>query len=236
DGANPLLALRRLSTRFEVGNEVYKAVNEVDLSLEAEECLGIVGESGSGKSVTAMSILGLVPTPAGKITGGQVMYGGEDLLDAPLARLRAVRGGDIACVFQDPLSTLHPLFTVGDQLIEAIRAHQPLSPAAARMRGAELLELVQIPGAAQRLDASPHPLPGGLPHRGCTALPLADAPGDMLAAERTTAPDVTVQARVRGLMARLRRDRKAAVLFISHDCGVVSEICDPVAVMYAGRV
>src|SRR5690606_29926939 len=236
DGANPLLALRRLSTRFEVGNEVYKAVNEVDLSLEAEECLGIVGESGSGKSVTAMSILGLVPTPAGKITGGQVMYGGEDLLDAPLARLRAVRGGDIACVFQDPLSTLHPLFTVGDQLIEAIRAHQPLSPAAARTRAVELLELVQIPGAAQRLDAFPHELSGGMRQRVCIAMALANDPEVLIADEPTTALDVTVQAQVLGLMARLRRDRKAAVLFITHDFGVVSEICDRVAVMYAGRV
>ncbi len=236
DGADPLLALRRLSTRFEVGDEVYKAVNEVDLSLEAEECLGIVGESGSGKSVTAMSILGLVPTPAGKITGGQVMYGGEDLLDAPLARLRAVRGGDIACVFQDPLSTLHPLFTVGDQLIEAIRAHQPLSPAAARMRAVELLELVQIPGAAQRLDAFPHELSGGMRQRVCIAMALANDPEVLIADEPTTALDVTVQAQVLGLMARLRRDRKAAVLFITHDFGVVSEICDRVAVMYAGRV
>jgi len=236
DGADPLLALRRLSTRFEVGDEIYKAVNDVDLSLDAEECLGIVGESGSGKSVTAMSILGLVPTPAGRITGGQVMFGGEDLLDVPLSKLRAVRGGAIACVFQDPLSTLHPLFTVGDQLAEAIRAHQPLSHAAARTRAVELLELVQIPGATQRLDAFPHELSGGMRQRVCIAMALANDPEVLIADEPTTALDVTVQAQVLGLMARLRREQKAAVLFITHDFGVVSEICDRVAVMYAGRV
>ncbi|HKJ54029.1 MAG TPA: dipeptide/oligopeptide/nickel ABC transporter permease/ATP-binding protein [Gammaproteobacteria bacterium] len=236
EGGSSLLELHRLSTHFEVGDEVYRAVNDVDLKLDAEECLGIVGESGSGKSVTAMSLLGLVPTPAGRIVGGRVDYQGEDLLDASLARLRELRGGAFAYVFQDPLSTLHPLFTIGDQIVEAIQAHQPLGVRAARERTLELLRLVQIPNATQRLDSFPHELSGGMRQRVCIAMALANDPEILIADEPTTALDVTVQAQMLNLLNRLRKDRNAAVLFITHDFGVVSEICDRVAVMYAGRI
>ena len=231
-----LLELQRLSTHFEVGDEVYRAVNDVDLVLDAEECLGIVGESGSGKSVTAMSLMGLVPTPAGRIVGGRVDYRGEDLLDASLARLRQLRGAAFAYVFQDPLSTLHPLFTVGEQIIEAIQAHQPLDRTAARQRALDLLNLVQMPNATQRLGAYPHELSGGMRQRVCIAMALANDPEILIADEPTTALDVTVQAQMLNLLDRLRKERNAAVLFITHDFGVVAEICDRVAVMYAGRI
>ncbi len=234
--SNRLLALHGLSTHFRMGDQVYRAVNDVDLVLDAEECLGIVGESGSGKSVTAMSLLGLVPTPAGRIVRGRVEYRGEDLLDAPLERLRQLRGGPFAYVFQDPLSTLHPLFPIGYQIIEAIQAHQPLGNTAARARAVELLEQVQIPNAGQRLGAYPHELSGGMRQRVCIAMALANDPEVLIADEPTTALDVTVQAQMLGLLNRLRLEHNAAVMFITHDFGVVSEICDRVAVMYAGRI
>jgi len=231
-----LLAVTGLQTHFEVGDQVYRAVGGVDFTLARQECLGLVGESGSGKSVTAMSLMGLVPTPAGRIVGGRVGYRGDDLLDVPYGRLRQLRGGAFAYVFQDPLSSLHPLFTIGDQIIEALRSHQPLSHAAARTRTVELLNLVQIPNAAQRLRAYPHELSGGMRQRVCIAMALANDPEVVIADEPTTALDVTVQAQMLKLFNRLRQDRQAAVLFITHDFGVVSEICDRVAVMYAGRI
>ncbi len=233
---NGVLEIRDLVTEFRIGSEVYRAVGGVDLRLQAEECLGLVGESGSGKSVTAMSVLGLVPTPPGQIVRGSVRYLDEDLLDVSDARLRQLRGGTFACVFQDPLSTLHPLFTVGDQIIEAIRAHQPLDYRAAHAVAVELLKQVQIPNPEQRMQAYPHELSGGMRQRICIAMALANDPEILIADEPTTALDVTVQAQMLKLLNRLRLDKRAAVLFITHDFGVVSEICDRVAVMYAGRI
>jgi peptide/nickel transport system permease protein len=234
--ATTVLDVRGLATEFRVGAEVYRAVGGVDFALRAEECLGLVGESGSGKSVTAMSLLGLVPTPPGRIVGGRVAYRDQDLLDVSYARLRQLRGGTFACVFQDPLSTLHPLFTVGDQIVEAIRAHQPLGHAKAHAMAVELLKLVHMPNAERRMDAYPHELSGGMRQRVCIAMALANDPEILIADEPTTALDVTVQAQMLKLLNRLRADRKATVLFITHDFGVVSEICDRVAVMYAGRI
>ena len=231
-----LLAVQGLETEFQVGDEIYRAVGGVDFAVGREECLGLVGESGSGKSVTAMSLLGLVPTPAGRIVGGRVSYGGADLLEVDDDRLRELRGGAFGFVFQDPLSTLHPLITVGDQIVEAIRAHRPLDRAAARARAVELLDLVRIPAAAQRMAAYPHQLSGGMRQRVCIAMALANDPEVVIADEPTTALDVTVQAQMLALLNRLRHDRRAAVLFITHDFGVVSELCDRVAVMYAGRI
>ncbi|MGF1609342.1 MAG: dipeptide/oligopeptide/nickel ABC transporter permease/ATP-binding protein [Kiloniellales bacterium] len=236
DNPNALLKVRELTTEFRVGSEVYRAVGGVDFHLNPKECLGLVGESGSGKSVTAMSLLGLVPTPPGRIVGGSVTYQGEDLLDVGDARLRQLRGGSFACVFQDPLSTLHPLFTVGDQIIEAIRAHQPLDYRAAHALAVELLRQVQIPSAEQRMESYPHELSGGMRQRICIAMALANDPEILIADEPTTALDVTVQAQMLKLLNRLRMGKQAAVLFITHDFGVVSEICDRVAVMYAGRI
>ncbi|MEM7221843.1 MAG: dipeptide/oligopeptide/nickel ABC transporter permease/ATP-binding protein [Pseudomonadota bacterium] len=236
DNSTSVLRIRGLATEFAIGTEVYRAVGGVDLELEAEECLGLVGESGSGKSVTAMSLLGLVPTPPGRIVGGSVTYRGEDLLDIPYGRLRQLRGGTFACIFQDPLSTLHPLFTVGDQIVEAIRAHQPLSRKDAQAHAVDLLKLVQIPSAERRMASYPHELSGGMRQRICIAMALANNPEILIADEPTTALDVTVQAQMLKLLNRLRAERQAAVLFITHDFGVVSEICDRVAVMYAGRI
>ncbi|MCT8997858.1 dipeptide/oligopeptide/nickel ABC transporter permease/ATP-binding protein [Chelativorans intermedius] len=230
------LDVRDLRTEFHVGREVYKAVGGVSFALRRHECLGLVGESGSGKSVTAMSLLGLVPTPPGRIAGGRVLYRGRDLLEASQAELRTLRGGAFAYVFQDPLSTLHPLFTVGDQVAEAIRAHQPLAFRAAWKRAVELLELVRIPNAAERANAYPHQLSGGMRQRVSIAMALANDAEILVADEPTTALDVTVQAQILKLMGALQEEKGSALLFITHDFGVVSEISDRVAVMYAGRI
>ncbi|MCL4162862.1 UNVERIFIED_CONTAM: hypothetical protein GTU68_022668, partial [Idotea baltica] len=183
-----------------------------------------------------MSIMGLVPTPPGRIAGGAAYLEGEDLFAASDRRIRDLRGGSVAYVFQDPLSTLHPLFTVGDQLSEAITAHQPLSGAKATARAVELLSLVRIPNPDERLGAYPHELSGGMRQRVCIAMALANDARVLIADEPTTALDVTVQAQILTLMNGLRRERNAAILFITHDFGVVSSICDRVAVMYAGRI
>ncbi len=231
-----VLDLKGLRTEFQIGGSVYKAVGGVDLHVRQGECLGVVGESGSGKSVTAMSVMGLVPTPPGKIAGGAAYLEGEDLFAASDGRIRNLRGGSVAYVFQDPLSTLHPLFTVGDQLKEAIKAHQPLSHAQLKEKALELLSLVRIPNPRERLSAYPHELSGGMRQRVCIAMALANDAKLLIADEPTTALDVTVQAQVLTLMNGLRRERNAAILFITHDFGVVSAICDRVAVMYAGRI
>ncbi len=231
-----VLDVRQMRTEFQIGSSVYKAVGGVDLNLKEGECLGVVGESGSGKSVTAMSIMGLVPTPPGRIAGGAAYLDGEDLFAASDRRIRDLRGGSVAYVFQDPLSTLHPLFTVGDQLTEAITTHQPVSGSKAREKAVELLSLVRIPNAKERLSAYPHELSGGMRQRVCIAMALANDAKVLIADEPTTALDVTVQSQILTLMNGLRRERNAAILFITHDFGVVSALCDRVAVMYAGRI
>jgi peptide/nickel transport system permease protein len=230
------LSVAGLRTEFATGARVLHAVNGVDLAIAPGERLGLVGESGSGKSVTALSLLRLVPSPPGAITAGRIGFDGEDILAADARRLRAMRGGRVAFVFQDPLTTLHPLFSVGAQVAEAVRAHQPLSRAQAWEKAAELLELVQIPAARRRMAAFPHEMSGGMRQRVCIAMALANDPGLIVADEPTTALDVTVQAQVLALMRDLAARRGAAVLFITHDFGVVSALCDRVAVMYAGRI
>ncbi|PRX06519.1 UNVERIFIED_ORG: peptide/nickel transport system permease protein [Martelella mediterranea] len=231
-----VLDIQAMRTEFHVGGSIYKAVGGVDLHMRQGECVGLVGESGSGKSVTAMSLMGLVPTPPGRIAGGAAWLDNEDLFAASDERIRQLRGGDVSHVFQDPLSTLHPLFTVGDQLIEAIQSHQPLSKQKAREKAADLLESVRIPNAAERLKAFPHELSGGMRQRISIAMALANDAKVIVADEPTTALDVTVQAQILELMNGLRKERNTAILFITHDFGVVSAICDRVAVMYAGRI
>ncbi|MGY6707065.1 MAG: dipeptide/oligopeptide/nickel ABC transporter permease/ATP-binding protein [Rhizobiaceae bacterium] len=233
---NAVLDVNGLKTEFHLGRTVHKAVGGVDLKLGETECLGIVGESGSGKSVTAMSIMGLVPTPPGRITGGAIRLKGEDLLAASDARIRQLRGGAVSHVFQDPLATLHPLYSVGDQIIEAIRAHQPVGHAAAREKAKDLLALVRIPNPEQRLDSYPHELSGGMRQRVSIAMALANDAELLIADEPTTALDVTVQAQILVLLNKLRHEKQASILFITHDFGVVSALCDRVAVMYAGRI
>jgi peptide/nickel transport system permease protein len=230
------LSVRDLRTEFRIGRRVHRAVGGVSFELRENECLGLVGESGSGKSVTALSLLGLVPTPPGCIAGGQVLFKGRDLLSQDIEGLRAIRGNQIAYVFQDPQTTLHPLFTVGAQIVEALRVHRPLPFRDAWLRAVELLDLVRIPNAAARSRAYPHELSGGMRQRVAIAMALANDPGIIVADEPTTALDVTVQAQILGLLRQLRRAHNATLLFISHDFGVVSQLCDRVAVMYAGRI
>ena len=235
-GGETLLALRGLKTQFHVKDRIYKAVGGVDLQVNSGECLGIIGESGSGKSVTALSVMGLVASPPGVITGGAVHYKGEDLIGAPYEKLRALRGNRIAYIFQDPLATLHPLYTVGDQLIEAVRAHHPFGKTEARAHAIDLLKSVRIPNAEQRVTSYPHELSGGMRQRIGIAMALANDPEVIIADEPTTALDVTVQAQILSLLDDLRRERGLAIIFITHDFGVVAQMCDRVAVMYAGRI
>jgi peptide/nickel transport system permease protein len=231
-----LLTVDELHTDFEVGEQTYRAVNGVSFTIRPNECLGLVGESGSGKSVTALSLLGLVASPPGVITRGRVSLGKRDLLGLSARELRKIRGKDVAYVFQDPLSTLHPLIRVGDQLIEAIQLHQPLAKADARKLAVELLGQVRIPNPEQRADQYPHELSGGMRQRMGIAMALANDPQLIVADEPTTALDVTVQAQILSLIQNLRDTKGTAVLFITHDFGVVSQVCDRVAVMYAGRI
>ncbi|MBJ3775014.1 dipeptide/oligopeptide/nickel ABC transporter permease/ATP-binding protein [Acuticoccus mangrovi] len=231
-----VLELKGLRTLFGLGGREVAAVRDVDLLIGEGECLGLVGESGSGKSVTAMSIMGLVPSPPGRIGGGAAFFRGRDLFALSDGEIRRMRGSAVAHVFQDPLSTLHPLFTIGDQLIEAIRAHRPLRRRTARQEAADLLALVRIPNPRLRLEAYPHELSGGMRQRVAIAMALANDADLVVADEPTTALDVTVQAEVLTLLNRLRQEKNAAVLFITHDFGVVSALCDRVAVMYAGEI
>jgi peptide/nickel transport system permease protein len=231
-----LLRIDALETQFRVGPRIYRAVNDVSLRLDSSECLGLIGESGSGKSVTALSVMGLVASPPGVITGGAVRLQGQDLIGAPYEVLRSIRGRRVAYIFQDPLSTLHPLYRIGDQLIEAIRVHEPVSRAEAHRRTIKLLEDVRIPNPVERARAFPHELSGGMRQRVGIAMALANDPDIIIADEPTTALDVTVQAQILALLDDLRRTRGLGILFITHDFGVVAQLCDRVAVMYGGRI
>jgi peptide/nickel transport system permease protein len=231
-----VLQVCRLSAEFRAAGEAYKAVNSVSFAIRNGECLGLVGESGSGKSVTALSLLALVQSPPGIITGGAVLLDGEDVLSKSAAALRLIRGGRASYVFQDPQSTLHPLLTIGEQMAESLRAHQPIARAKAWEEAVRLLDLVRIPNAKRRAHAFPHELSGGMRQRVGIAMALANSPEVLIADEPTTALDVTVQAQVLKLMNELRVRNSAVVLFITHDFGVASEICDRIAVMYAGQI
>ncbi|WP_297771521.1 dipeptide/oligopeptide/nickel ABC transporter permease/ATP-binding protein [uncultured Roseovarius sp.] len=231
-----LLAIQDLHTQFHVGRRIYRAVGGVSLSVQPGECLGLVGESGSGKSVTALSVMGLVASPPGVIAGGAVRFQGEDLIGARYERLRRMRGDRVAYIFQDPLSTLHPLYRVGTQLAEAIQAHHRLSRTEARTRALALLKDVRIPNPEARIDNYPHEMSGGMRQRIGIAMALANEPDVIIADEPTTALDVTVQAQILALLDDLRRDRGLAIIFITHDFGVVAQLCDRIAVMYAGRI
>jgi peptide/nickel transport system ATP-binding protein/peptide/nickel transport system permease protein len=231
-----LLNIQSLQTQFHVGDRIYRAVGGVSLHVNPGEALGLIGESGSGKSVTALSVMGLVSSPPGVITGGAVRYDGEDLLAASYESLRAKRGNNVAYIFQDPLSTLHPLYRVGDQLTEAIQAHHKVSDAEAKARAIELFKAVRIPNPESRIANFPHEMSGGMRQRVGIAMALANDPDVIIADEPTTALDVTVQAQILSLLDDLRRERGLAIIFITHDFGVVAQICDRVAVMYAGRI
>ncbi|WP_116132706.1 dipeptide/oligopeptide/nickel ABC transporter permease/ATP-binding protein [Tropicimonas sp. IMCC34043] len=231
-----LLDVQDLRTEFRVGKRTLHALSGVTLQVRAGECVGLIGESGSGKSVTALSVMGLVASPPGVIAGGTVRYAGQEILGAPFARLRDLRGDRISYIFQDPLATLHPLYTIGDQIVEAICAHHPVPKAEARKRALDLLESVRMPNAASRIDNYPHQMSGGMRQRVGIAMALVNDPDLIIADEPTTALDVTVQAQILSLLDDLRRERNVAILFITHDFGVVAQLCDRIAVMYAGRI
>jgi peptide/nickel transport system permease protein len=236
DPAGDLLAIRDLEVRFAARGGDFAATRGVDLSIGAGERVGLVGESGSGKSVTALAVLGLVPTPPGRIAGGRILFDGDDLVRTPLAALTALRGRRIAMVFQDPASSLNPLMPVGAQVAEVLRRHEGLSPRAARDRAVDMLGRVRLPDPARIARARPHELSGGMRQRVMIATALACAPDLVLADEPTTALDVTTQARILDLLSELCRDQGSGLLLISHDIAVIAQTCARVAVMYAGEV
>jgi peptide/nickel transport system ATP-binding protein len=230
-----LLEVEDLAVRFATEDGVVKAVDGVSLSVEPGRVLGVVGESGSGKSVSMLSVMGLTRAPNTTLSG-RVLFEDRDLLSLPDEELRRVRGNDIAMIFQDPLSSLHPFYRVGWQLVEAMQAHRDISDTAARNRAVELLELVGIPDPRQRVDAYPHELSGGMRQRAMIAMALSNDPRLLIADEPTTALDVTVQAQILDLIARLQRELNMAVILITHDLGVVAEVTDDIVVMYAGKI
>jgi oligopeptide transport system ATP-binding protein len=231
-----LLSVRDLRTYFHTDEGVVKAVDGVSFDVHAGEVLGIVGESGSGKSVTAMSILGLIPIPPGKIESGQILWKGRDLLTMSDKELRTVRGGEIAMIFQDPMSSLNPVYTIGNQIEEMIRAHQTISKKAARTKAIDMLGLVGIPRPAERVDDYPHQFSGGMRQRAMIAMALACEPELLICDEPTTALDVTVQAQVLEVIENSASQLGAAILLITHDLGVVAGMTDRVMVMYGGQV
>jgi oligopeptide/dipeptide ABC transporter ATP-binding protein len=234
--AAPLLSVDGLTVQFRTDRGWATAVEDVSFAIAEGECLGVVGESGSGKSVTALSILRLHARGAARYPQGAIAYGGRDLLKAPEGDLRRIRGRDIAMVFQDPMSSLNPVFTICDQISESLRLHQGLSFDAARRRAVELLDLVRIPDAPRRVDEYPHRLSGGMRQRVMIAIAIACRPRLLIADEPTTALDVTIQAQILELLRDLRAELGMAVMLISHDLGVIAEFARRVIVMYAGRI
>jgi len=231
-----LLDVVDLRTHFLTREGVVRAVDGVSFSLEAGKTLGIVGESGCGKSVTALSIIGLIPRPPAQIVGGEVLFEGRDLTKLPEKRLEDVRGKEIAMIFQDPMTSLNPTLTIGTQITETIRRHFDVSKQQARKRAVELLEEVQIPKAAARLDDYPHRYSGGMRQRVMIAIALSCNPKLLIADEPTTALDVTVQAQILDLLEDLRDEHEMAMILITHDMGVVAEAADDIVVMYAGQI
>jgi peptide/nickel transport system ATP-binding protein len=231
-----LLSVRDLSVRFDAPGGAICAVNGVSFDLARGETLGIVGESGSGKSVTALATLGLIAQPPGRVSGGGIFYEGRDLTRLAPAALRAIRGNRIAMIFQEPMTSLNPVFTIGRQIAEAVELHLGLRRQAARSHAIDMLAKVGIPLPAQRYDEYPHQLSGGMRQRVMIAMALACKPQILLADEPTTALDVTIQAQIVDLMLELQQELGTAILLISHDMGLVAETCDRVAVMYAGRI
>ena len=236
DGALPVLDVKNLKTVFRTRAGEIHAVNSVSFELRPGELLGVVGESGSGKSVTMMSLIGLLPSPPAEVRDGHVMLGNQDLLKIGEEKLRAVRGRDVGFVFQDPMTSLNPVFTVGFQIMEPLRRHLGMDKAKARKRAVELLELVGIPDAERRLKDFPHQFSGGMRQRVMIAIALACDPKVLIADEPTTALDVTIQAQIIELVKDLREKLGMAIIWITHDLGVIAGIADRVMVMYGGQV
>jgi peptide/nickel transport system ATP-binding protein len=233
--AEPLLSVRHLRVEFPTRRSLLVAVDDVSFDLRAGEILGLVGESGAGKTLTGAAVIGLIDPP-GRIGAGEIRLAGRRIDTLPAEQMRRLRGQEIGAIFQDPLTSLNPLYTIGRQLVETIRTHTDLGPKAARERAIDLLQEVGIPAAARRFDAYPHEFSGGMRQRVVIALALCAGPKLIIADEPTTALDVSIQAQILALLKRLCRDHGTAVLLITHDMGVIAETADRVAVLYAGRL
>ncbi len=231
-----LLQVQGLATHFKTAEGLFKAVDGISFDVARGETLGIVGESGCGKSVTSLSIMRLIPSPPGRIAAGAVLFEGADLLQKSPAEMRAIRGGQMSMIFQEPMTSLNPVYTVGDQIIEGIRLHEEVSAAEARDRAIEMLRLVRIPSPERRVDDYPHQMSGGMRQRVMIAMALACRPKLLIADEPTTALDVTIQAQILDLLQDLREKTGTSIILITHDLGVVAELAHRVVVMYAGRI
>lgn len=229
-----LLEIKDLNVQYTTDDGVVRAVNGINLSISQGETLGLVGETGAGKTTTALGILRLIPDPPGKITKGEILFAGENLLKKTTGEMQKIRGNKISMIFQDPMTALNPVLTVGDQIAEVIRLHEKISRAKANEKAAQMMELVGIP--SERLGEYPHQFSGGMKQRVVIAIALACNPELLIADEPTTALDVTIQAQVLELMSRLKEKFQTSMLLITHDLGVVAEICDKVAIMYAGEI
>jgi len=232
----PILQIENLSTHFETARGTVKAVDGVDLCVNEGDTLGIAGESGCGKTVLALSVMRLVPRPPGRIVSGRILFEGEDLLAFPEEEMRRIRGKRISMIFQEPMSSLNPVFRIGDQVAETLRLHEGLSSAEAHHRAVEMLRLVGIPAPETRARDYPHQMSGGMRQRVMIAMALSCRPRLMLADEPTTALDVTIQAQIMALLQEMREQEKMAVLLITHDLGVVHDFADRTAIMYLGRI
>lgn len=232
----PLLEIKNLKTHFFTDDGVLPSVDGVSYTINRGETVGVVGESGSGKSVTSLSVLRLIPDPPGRIVGGEILFEGKDLVKMTEDEMREIRGNDISMIFQEPMTSLNPVFTVGDQIVEAITLHQELEYPEARELAIQMLERVGIPSPKTRIDEYPHQMSGGMKQRVMIAMALACRPKLLIADEPTTALDVTIQAQILELLNELKAEFGMSILFITHDLGVVAETCDYVAVMYAGKI
>lgn len=231
-----ILEVQNLKTYFRTEAGLVKAVNDVSFSIEKGKTLGIVGESGCGKSITSLSIMGLVETPPGEIAGGRILFGGENLLEKNEDQMRKIRGNKIAMIFQEPMTSLNPVFTIGQQIMEAILLHEKMTKQEARKKGIEMLKLVKIPLPEKRFDEYPHQLSGGMRQRVMIAMALCCNPELLICDEPTTALDVTIQAQILDLINELKNKTGTSVMMITHDLGVIAEVADEVMVMYAGKV
>ena len=232
--SDKILEVSDLQIRYVTDEETVRAVNGVSFTLERGESIGLVGETGAGKTTTALGIMGLVPDPPGEIVGGSILFEDQDLLKLPEKQMREIRGGKISMIFQDPMTSLNPVMTVGAQIAEVVLLHNKISKAEARERANEMLEQVGIPGS--RCDDYPHQFSGGMKQRVMIAIALACSPELLIADEPTTALDVTIQAQVLELMRNLKKEYNTSLVLITHDLGVVAKICDKVAVVYAGEI
>ncbi len=234
--SSPLLKIENLSTFFHTEENIVKSVRNVDLTIHKGETLALVGESGCGKSVTALSVMRLIPTPPGRFESGRILFKGQDLLQASEAEIQNIRGNEISMIFQEPMTSLNPIFTIGDQIMETIRLHQDKTESQARELALQVLRQVAIPSPEIRIDQYPHELSGGMKQRVMIAMAIVCRPALLIADEPTTALDVTIQAQILDLLDQLRKETQMAILLITHNLGIVAQYADRVAVMYSGKV